>query len=258
MVLPSPAHWLALALLADAPRPEWASAHEARLLARTHTDPRGGMPYRLFLPDTAGGRRLPLVIVLHGGAGRGDDNLRHVRGGNGMLVDLFVRPESQARFPAIVLAPQADARGWVDPASLRGAAPLEQALEIVAGLRRDLEVDSTRIYLAGYSLGAYGVLAILAQRPDLCAAGLLVAGGHPRQLDSTPRTPIWIFHGEQDERVSVEQARQLARALRAARRPARYTEYRGEDHGIMRLVVAERQLLPWLFGRSTIRRGGAD
>jgi predicted peptidase len=114
-------------------------------------------------------------------------------------------------------------------------------------MQRQFNVDSSRIYVAGYSLGAYGSLALLSERPQLCAAAILVAGGRVDQLGRPQKTPIWIFHGDQDDMTSVSYSRRLALALRAARREVRYTEYAGEDHGIMRLVVAEPQLLPWLF-----------
>ena len=72
-----------------------------RFLRRT----RDGAPYRLFVPDGYRGRgSLPLVLFLHGGAGRGTDNERQLREGNGMLVAMFSGGGKQ--FPAFVLAPQ--------------------------------------------------------------------------------------------------------------------------------------------------------
>ena len=51
---------------------------------------REGAPYRLFVPAAYDGKTaLPLVLYLHGGAGRGRDNERHLRDGNGMLIELF-------------------------------------------------------------------------------------------------------------------------------------------------------------------------
>jgi predicted peptidase len=43
-------------------------------------------------------------------------------------------------------------------------------------------------------------------------------------------TPIWIFHGDADDTVSVEESRKMAQALQAAKANVRYTEYPGVGH----------------------------
>jgi predicted peptidase len=47
-------------------------------LAKIHQNSRGEtMPYRLFVPgDYSQQKKYPLVVWLHGGAGRGNDNLK--------------------------------------------------------------------------------------------------------------------------------------------------------------------------------------
>src|SRR6185369_2512504 len=65
------------------------------------------MPYRLYVPQNDDKRkRYPLVLYLHGGGGRGDDNRKQIEGGNGYLVDLLVSRSTQAKNPSIVVVPQ--------------------------------------------------------------------------------------------------------------------------------------------------------
>src|SRR6185503_11369150 len=53
-------------------------------IARVFKTNRGEtMPYRIFIPrDYNSQKKYPLVLWLHGGAGRGTDNLRQISGGN--------------------------------------------------------------------------------------------------------------------------------------------------------------------------------
>lgn len=66
-------------------------------------------------------------------------------------------------------------------------------------------------------------------------------------------TPIWIFHGDTDQSVPVEQSRQLVSALRSAGATVRYTEYSGAGHSIEERALAEPELLPWLLSQTRKR-----
>jgi predicted peptidase len=208
-----------------------------RLLRRTHN----GGSYRLFVPSTyRDGSALPLVLFLHGGAGRGRDNERHLLGGNGMLLEMFAGADNE--FPAFVLAPQT--------ASEHGVVTTLAALDDV---RARYRVDPTRIYVVGQSLGGYGLIGLVEARPQLFAAAVVIAaGGETSAAKSLAGVPLWFFHGEHDEAVPVEGVRRLAGAVKRRGGKVRYTEYAGEGHGLAWLVVKERELLPWIFAQ---RRG---
>jgi predicted peptidase len=218
---------------AESPQPP-----NERFLRRTLN----GAPYRLFVPATYRGKSaLPLVLFLHGGAGRGRDNERHLLGGNGMLVEMFAAAESE--FPAFVLAPQT--------ASEHG---VESTLAILEDVRAHYRVDPTRIYVVGQSLGGYGLIDLVGARPQLFAAAIVIAAsGERSSAKGLAGVPLWFFHGEHDEAVPVEGVRRLAGAVKRAGGTVRYTEYPGEGHGLAWLVVKERELVPWIFAQ---RRAG--
>ena len=199
---------------------------------------REGAPYRLFVPAAYDGKTaLPLVLYLHGGAGRGRDNERHLRDGNGMLLELFAGAEKQ--FPAFVLAPQTATTH--DPATTFG---------ILDDVRARYRVDPTRLYVAGQSLGGYGLIDLIGTRPQLFAAAVVIAASGDRSFaKSLAGVPIWFFHGEHDEGVPVEGVRRLAAAVKKAGGTVRYTEYAGEGHGLAWIVVKERELVPWVFAQ---------
>jgi predicted peptidase len=197
-----------------------------------------GTPYRLFVPAGYRGREsFPLVLFLHGGAGRGHDNERQLREGNGMLAGMFVAAEK--RFPAFVLAPQTS--------STHDA---QRTLALLDDVRTRYRVDEGRIYVVGQSLGGYGVLDLVAARPRLFAAAVVIAAaGDPSRAQGLAAVPTWFFHGEKDAVIPVEGVRRLVAEVKRAGGTVRFTEYAGEGHGLAWLVVRERELVPWIFAR---------
>lgn len=63
------------------------------------------------------------------------------------------------------------------------------------------------------------------------------------------KIPIWVFHGDMDPTVPVEQSREMVEALQKARGPVNYTEYPGEGHGIAGKVYKDAELHAWLFAQ---------
>jgi carboxymethylenebutenolidase len=86
--------------------------------------------------------------------------------------------------------------------------------------------------VVGFSLGAYLALAVATQEPRI---GALVDcfGGLPVPFESSAASlpPVLILHGDADPVVPVEEARKLARLLRAAGRPHEMQLYPGGGHG---------------------------
>lgn len=226
--------FLILGFVSAAAFPQSPEPAKERLLRGTFR----GASYRLFVPVAYDGKTaLPLVLYLHGGAGRGRDNERHLLDGNGMLIELFAGAEKQ--FPAFVLAPQTATTH--DP---------ETTFAVLDDVRARYRVDPTRIYVAGQSLGGYGLIDLIGTRPQLFAAAVVIAASGDRSYaKSLAGVPIWFFHGEHDEGVPVEGVRRLAAAVKRAGGTVRYTEYAGEGHGLAWIVVKERELVPWVFAK---------
>jgi predicted peptidase len=224
--------------------------------ARTHKSD-WDMPYRLFRPERANGK-IPLVMYLHGSGGLGDDNLKQLTLGNRFGTRVWLLPESQARFPCYVLAPQTD-RGWIrydfsqQPAKeLPGFGDgARLALEIIDQLCREFAIDYRRIYVAGNSMGGAGVWNVLANRPNFFAAAVITSGGvSPDDGTGSVATPLWDFHGESDEVVPVSSARERIAARRNAGGHPLYTEYPGADHdSVARLGFTEPSLVKWVFSQ---------
>jgi predicted peptidase len=213
------------------------------------------MPYRLFRPAATG--KLPLVIYLHGSGGLGTDNEKQLQLGNIFGTRVWLLPENQKKFPCYVVAPQTD-RGWVryeiDPKTHEavGITPglgdgSRVALEIIDALRKELPIDSRRIYIAGQSMGGAGVWNMLSGRPGFFAAAVVCCGS--RSADdgtASPNTALWNFHGIDDKTVPIEVSRERLAARRKAGGHPRSTEYAGVDHNSWEWAFTEPDLVKWL------------
>ena len=96
----------------------------AGFTAGSYRSPSGEtMQYRLFVPPGYdASQRYPIVLWLHGAAGRGSDNFSQLSGGNFAGSHIWTTAENQAKYHAFVLAPQVDVtKGWARPAHQHAA-----------------------------------------------------------------------------------------------------------------------------------------
>jgi len=207
--------------------------------------------YRFFIPSRYDQKKkYPLVLYLHGGGGRGNDNQKQIDGGNGYLIDLFTSEATQARNPSFVVAPQSPMEGWIEEDSITPTRYLQLVYEMIGELRRTYSIDEMRVYVAGQSMGGFGTFAMIAEHPRTFAAGVaLCGGGDQAKVTRLTTTPIWVFHGAKDESVSVERSRTIIASIKNAGGKVRYTEYGDTGHIIWPMVVKETELLPWLFAQ---------
>ena len=209
------------------------------------------MPYRLYVPENYDKqKKYPLVLYLHGGGGRGDDNRKQIEGGNGFIVDLLVSRSTQTKNPSIVVVPQAPDEGWVGSDSVTPTSYLSLVLDLIKELESSYSIDVKRHYVLGQSLGGFGTFAILTMQPNVFAAAVPVCGGgNESKAAQIAHIPIWAFHGELDQAVRVERSRSMIAALTKAGGKPKYTEYKGEGHLIWSKVVKEPELLGWMFSQ---------
>jgi predicted peptidase len=196
-------------------------------------------PYRLASPP-AGTNRLPLVVFLHGQGECGTNNESQI----GHAVLQFVHASNFVARPCHVLAPQCPrTQFW------RGAT-LDAVVRLVDHLTTTLPIDRSRIYLTGLSMGGYGTWDALARYPDRWAAAVPICGvGDPAAVAAMTNVPIWVFHGDSDDRVPVSASRQMVEHLRRARGNVHYTEYHGVGHDAWTPAYTTPALMVWLFSQ---------
>lgn len=213
----------------------------ASFLKLEFTDPTTNtrMPYRLYVPRTMkAGEKYPLVVFLHGGGERGDDNEKTLTANQGGTI--WALPQEQAQRPAFVLVPQARAvwnggfgvtRNANNEIFLGNVFPMAQDTQtahklLMKVLQEHPQIDPRRLYATGLSQGGFGVWAWNLAHPDLFAAVVpIAAGANPQLVAALKDKPIWAFHAESDPVIPVSYSRQSVNALRAVGSQVRYTEY---------------------------------
>jgi poly(3-hydroxybutyrate) depolymerase len=221
-------------------------------------------PYALYVPRGYDGKSKktsapvswPLIVALHGAGSDHKHNLRRVFG-------LDNRPgETDAEasrnrlplpdVPAFVVSPFG--RG-----ELMGYDGLgyDDVMRVIADVRRAYPIDPERITLTGASMGGGGTWAIGLRHPELFAALAPVCGfanfqrmvspadaalydlarlaalSPPAIAENAAHQQLFIFHGDKDPTVPVEDSRQMVaryEALGWLGKNVHYTEYPGVQH----------------------------
>jgi len=157
--------------------------------------------YLLHVPPAARGPR-PLVVLLHGRLGDG--------AGEARLSDFDPIADSVG---ALVAYPDGFRRSWADgrlgtPADRRGIDDVAFFRALVRDIASREPVDSTRIYVAGMSNGAFMTERLVCDAADLVAAAGVVAGTLSDSLagrchPSRP-VPVMLMNGTADPLVPYD------------------------------------------------------
>lgn len=223
------------------------------------------LPYRLYVPEgMERGEKYPLVLFLHGGGERGEDNLSQMVANDGACV--FIRRQLEGKGEkCFVLAPQCSQAGygWLEQHCLTAKAILDEVMG-------QYPVDENRLYLTGMSMGGGGCWRMNYMFPELFAAvvpmcsGIAVKSGGEidekaaeQAAEAFAGKPLWIFHAEDDVVVPVGTSRALVKALEAQGKKRGqdffYTEYAaqyGFNHGCWDPAYQWDLMLAWMFQQS--------
>jgi predicted peptidase len=221
--------------------------------------------YQVYVPrDYSPTRKWPLILFLHGAGEGGNDGLLQTDGGLGSA--LRRHPD---RYPAVVVFPQS-------ATTQRFAGAMADAvMKMLETTEKEFATDENRVYLTGLSRGGNGAWYVAYRHPSRFAA-LLVScgwvsprpfpGGDPRPdldpvvpaHDGEPfaalgkklqHVPVWVFHGDADNTVSVDESRQATSALKSLNAPVRYSELPGVGHNVWDTAYGSEEVAQWLFSQ---------
>jgi len=182
------------------------------------------MPYRLMKPFNFNPEEsYPLIVSLHGGGGRGSDNLKQLRIWNAALAEEQTRKD----YPCYVLAPQANGL-WN-----------ETHLANIKAIIKELpSVEMTRIYLLGHSMGGHGTYILTQLDPEYFAAAAPSAGSGLENTDDFIDAsklidfPIWAFHGDMDKVCPIAKDQKVFAEMEKIGGNMKFTTWEGDGHGV--------------------------
>ncbi|MGW8257029.1 MAG: carboxylesterase family protein [Thermoguttaceae bacterium] len=217
-------------------------------LESIYTEPGTGLqlPYQLFVPTGYDpSKEYPMVVFLHGAGESGTDNLKQINGN----IDNLLAHVKMSEYSSFLLAPQTNS-GW----AWWGTAPsdaMRMTLSVMQQLEGQYNVDQSRLYLTGLSMGGFGTWEAIWQNQGLFAAAVPICGGGdtskaPLMVDQ----PIWAFHNDGDPTVPVEYSREMIAAIRAAGGDPLYTEYHSTSHNAWKMAYNEPELYDWMYSQA--------
>lgn len=231
---------------------------------KVYTSPSGqALPYRILFPENYDrSKKYPLILFLHGGGERGNDNEKQLTHG----AKLFLTEDSRKNFQAIVIVPQCAMESYWAAALLdRTTTPftitidyskpepaeLQSSIALVKKITKEEAVDKKRIYITGLSMGGMGTYEAVYRYPKLFAAAMPICGaGDVAKYDKrVTKVPFRVFHGAVDAVVDVTNSQQMVEKLKSLNASVLYTEYPNVNHNSWDNAFAESDFLSWMFSK---------
>ncbi len=221
--------------------------------------------FQVYLPEDwrRDDRKLwPIILALHGRGERGSEGMWQTQ--IGLAQQVRDHPD---RWPFVIVMPQCpQPEYWTDPRMMELAlAALDQESEEFHG-------DPDRTYLTGLSLGGYGAWELAKDEPHRWAAIAIAASGvfwsyapdRWEQADTLPmeyaravgHTPVWLFHGAEDNVVKPRESELMFEALKAEGGNVRLWLYQGLHHDCWTRAYNQLELPRWLLAHR-LSRGSA-
>jgi predicted peptidase len=203
------------------------------------------IPFLLFVPQEyrPDEKKWPLLLFLHGLGESGNNELEKVKihGPPGFV-------ESRTDFPFVLVSPQLPP----PPGAMKDVPEAwkpEPLIRLLDHVTRHLNIDTTRVYVTGLSMGGYGTWRLVAKYPERFAAAVpICGGGEPKAMAcGLRRVPIWAFHGALDPTVPLSESQTMVRAVRRAGGNVRFTVYPDVPHNSWKPTYDNPAVYEWLL-----------
>ncbi|HEY3390306.1 MAG TPA: hypothetical protein VGK38_12080, partial [Prolixibacteraceae bacterium] len=177
-------------------------------------------PYLAYLPDgynKSNAKAWPLIIYLHGSSCKGNNLDRLKKYGPPFYLERGMNVD------AIVISPQCPSnKNWTAGAWFES---------FYKELKDKYNIDPSRVYLTGMSLGGFGTWDIASRYPEYFAAIMpLCGGGQTRMVETLKDIPTWVFHGEVDKKVNLKRSVQMVDALQEIGSRPKFSVLKGQGH----------------------------
>ena len=201
-----------------------------------------GLPYQVLASNTVGVEKPALVVFLHGGHARGEDNQKQIQLQAVKDIAAYI---VKNKMPAYFLVPQCPSgMEWIPNQGSTGCK--EKVLGLIKKYADEMDIDKNRIYRCSVSMGSWASWVLVKENPDLFAAAFIASGNHkavsPEQLTGTP---MYITVGSRER--TVDAIKWLATETQKDGGTVQFDVLTGCDHpgACNKAFTAKR--LKWLF-----------
>jgi predicted peptidase len=175
----------------------------------------------------------PLIVMLNG-YGTAYSSLKN----------LVTKAAVKQELPLITLSPHRE-KGW--------DAPGTEVIRLIDEVSRKYRVDSSLIYLTGFSYGGVGTWNLAGAYPDKFAAIAPIAAG---RVSSTytlrlVNMPIWAFHNEVDDSMPLADHQSAIDAVtKAGNKNVTFTIYPQRGHDSWTQTYSGPEIYDWMLKHS--------
>ncbi|MBE5819206.1 MAG: phospholipase [Clostridiales bacterium] len=182
---------------------------------------------------------LPLIVLLHGAGERGD-------GSDSVIGEVEVHGFSKIltldnEYDCVLIQPQCkNDSTW--------AAHVQEIGQFIKDMIKKYDIDESRVYLTGLSMGGFGTWYTAMEFPEMFAAIAPVCGGGMPWNAGMLSMPVWAFHGDKDDLVLPSNSIDMIKALRAQGRgdDVKFNLLEGVGHNAWDYAY-NKELYDWLL-----------
>jgi len=217
--------------------------------------------YRLYVPENIDkNKKYALMIFLHGAGERGSDGNHLSYKVQAQFIKNIVE-DDKLKEQFIVFAPQCpNEMQWVNsdwhpgkydftntPQSIPEALVMSYIEKEILG---KYEIDKSRIYVTGLSMGGFGTWDLITRYPDLFAAAMPICGGcDVKTAEAVKHIPIRIYHGDKDTAVLIDGEIDMAEELTKLGSDIKMTVLQGLGHDAWVYGYGDKEVFDWFISQ---------
>lgn len=225
------------------------------------------LPFAFYEPKKQEGKKLPLIIYLHGSANGGESNIVPFIGGFPFVFRLL---KNIKKNPCYILIPSIPLiESYITlcdnkPSSCNDTKFDGIFTSLFEKLKEKYPIDENRVYIVGSSDGAMGTYTQLELHKERYAAAIPMMGSILSNdkcfYKNAKDIPIWAVHAENDKNVPIKSYTFLRdwdgtdvivdRLKEKGNKNVQYTRYEKFGHSASFIFMLKENWIEWIFKQS--------